>query len=258
MAVNYTLPNIVDGRVVPAPNSTAATSFTNNPTSTSGTNPFGYIPGPTGNPIGNAGDLNTEAGNDLASKLGGTISPGTMNALKDASAEWGVSSGLGPGSGLGTNGLFSNIAGFSENQEQQGLQDYNQITGPGFQTNLAENNANLSAAPDPTQAANYAKQLYDEYLQQIQRGKSPAGGTGASAPPTPATPVSDSSVGFPNQTPGTSDPNLDAYYASTYGLLPGTGALTTDTPGLNAAAYTPASFSEYSNDFLNLPNPVGI
>lgn len=225
------------------------TQFTNNPSPTTGTNAFGYIPGQTNNPIPNAPALNTTAGNDILSKLSGTLSPGTVNALDNASAEFGITSGLGVGSGIGANQLYGNIANASENQQQQGLSDYNQITGPSFQTNLAQNNANLAAAPDPSQAASYAQQLYDQYLRQMNQNRSPAGGTGGSSTSaTPPTPFNTSSA-FPDNPPaGTPSPNfglLESYSSNqpTYNDF--------SNPDFQSPVTNPASFSDFSNEFLN-------
>lgn len=131
--------------------------------------------------------VNTAASQDILAKLGGSISPGTMNALQRAAAQFGVSSGM-PGSGLALNNLFGNIAGFSENQVQQGLQDYSsvlptasrtQTVDPALQTQIAETNALNLSAPNPAQAQSYAQGLFSSYLNSLGRSAprtSPAGG----------------------------------------------------------------------------------
>lgn len=144
-------------------------AFTLNPTPTAGTNAFGMVPGAVDNPIPNAPQLNQTAGADIMAQLGGQLSPGTINALQNASASFGVGSGM-PGSPLSWNSLYGNIAGAAEKQQQQGLANYNQITGPAFQTNLASQNALNAAAPDPTQAASYAEKLYNQYLAKMSGG----------------------------------------------------------------------------------------
>lgn len=236
-----------------SPGTTGVGTFSNNPTPTSGQGSQGLVPGQVANPIPNASTLNTTAGNDLLSKLSGTLSPGTQNALQNASAEWGISSGMGDGSGIGWNQLYGNIANASENQQQQGLTDYNQITGPSFQTNLAQNNANLAAAPDPSASASYAQQLYNEYLQQMQRSKSPAGGTGSATssgvPPTPFD-TSAQTSGFPNNPPdgAPADP-FAGLTATTSNGLPSYSDWSNPSQSidLNAAP----SFADTTNDFLN-------
>lgn len=131
--------------------------------------PFGAVPGVLGNPIGNAPALNQAAGADIMAQLGGQLSPGTINALHDASATFGVSSGM-PGSNLSWNSLYGNIAGAAERQQQQGLQSYGALTGPAFQTGIAEQNALNAAAPNPTAAASHAEQLYNQYLGALGGG----------------------------------------------------------------------------------------
>lgn len=147
----------------------ATPAFSLTPAPTTGQGAFGAVPGNVTNPISNAPALNDAAGGDILSKLGGTLSPGTMNALQNAQATFGQTSGM-PGAGLSWNSLYGNIAGASENQQQQGLTDYNAITGPAFQTGLAEQNAVNAAAPDPTQAASYAEQLFNKYLASMGGG----------------------------------------------------------------------------------------
>ncbi len=130
---------------------------------------------------------------NLTSNSLGIISPGTRNALQLAASQRGVASGMGPNSGLSTNDLFGNIAGFSEGLQKQAVQDYNsliptmsktQTVDPALQTEIANTNALRGAAPSPTAAANYAKQLFDEYASKIRGpgggtfgGGGPAGGT---------------------------------------------------------------------------------
>ncbi len=158
---------------------------------------FGMVPGTTSlpNPAGDlAGQIPGLAGTNKAatdvinSKLGGSISPGTMRALQNAAATFGLSSGM-PGlrpGGLALNNLFSNIAGFSENQAQQGLQDYNsfvptvsrtQTVDPGLQAKIADSNAVNLAAPNPSAAGSHAEQLFNKYLTSLRGGGGPGGGT---------------------------------------------------------------------------------
>ena len=162
-----------------------------NPTPQAGQGAFGMVPGvlPTPQPAADLAlqlpglpQLNQTASTDLQSKLGGTLSPGTLNALQNASATYGVGSGM-PGSQLSWNSLYGNIAGASEAQQREGLADYGPFVGavsstqtvsPTLQTEIAGQNALNAAAPNPAQAASYSKQLFDQYLQQM---KGPGGGT---------------------------------------------------------------------------------
>lgn len=168
-----------------------------NPAPQYGAGAFGAVPGPIGmpNPAGslgaqipNLGALNTAASGDILSQLGGTLSAGTQNALHNAAATMGVTSGM-PGSGLSWNSLYGNIAGASEMQQKQGLSEYNsfiptvsgtQTVSPNLQTEIAGTNASNAAAPNPQASASYAQQLFDQYLQQL---RGPAGGTGAFGSP---------------------------------------------------------------------------
>ncbi len=180
------------GAAAPAPS-----GFNLNPAPQSGQGAFGAVPGPLGlpNPAADLGaqipglsGLNQTGSQDIQSLLGGTLSPGTQNALQNAGATFGVESGM-PGSGLSWNSIYGNIAGASAAQQQQGLQDYSsfiptvsgtQTVSPTLQNEIATQNSLNAAAPNPAAAASYAEQLFNQY-QQAQRG--PGGGTaGASGP----------------------------------------------------------------------------
>lgn len=113
--------------------------------------------------------------------------------LQDQGAAWGVGSGM-PGSGLSANRSLRNLGLTSEQQVQQGIQNYNstiptvsrtQTVDPSLQYQIANRNATMAAAPVPAQAQSYAQQLFDKYLQAMRGpgggtggGMSPAGGTG--------------------------------------------------------------------------------
>lgn len=212
----------------------AKSGFSINPGPQSGNGPFGSVPGPLGLPdpagdlakqVPNLPALNSAASAGILGKLNGQLSPGTLNALKNASAQFGVSSGM-PGSGLSSNQFLGNVAGASEAQQTAGIQQYNstipvisgtQTVNPALQNEIATQNSLNAAAPDPTQAASYAKQLFDQYLSSMRGGGggnpgggtrgggSPAGGTMptsrpnptyASPPPMPNTPFGDGQSRF--------------------------------------------------------------
>jgi hypothetical protein len=163
-----------------------ATGFNLNPASRPGNGAYGAVPGAIGLP-NPAGDLaavypNLSARTGAASslvgdELAGTVSGNTLNALGNAAAARGVSSGMpgvAPGS-LGSNGLFANIAGYSENRQRQGLEDYlstiagiskTQTVSPELQTEVASQNAVYNAAPDPALAAKEQQSLFDKYFQE--------------------------------------------------------------------------------------------
>jgi len=155
---------------------------------------FGGVPAPinvapnvftqVGGALPNFGALTSGASDVIGSEISGQVSPATMKALQNAAATFGVTSGMGPGSGLAQNSLFANIAGFSENRQRQGLQDYlatlgglgHTMTDPGLATEVASRNATMEAAPDPQKAAE--RQLA-EWLAKFQLTNNIAGGPGA-------------------------------------------------------------------------------
>jgi hypothetical protein len=131
---------------------------------------YGTVPAPIPTPPSVFSQLNeipgfkpntASASSVIGSQLAGNVSPGTLNALKTGAAQFGVGSGLGFGSGLETNQLFGNIAGFSEGQSQRGVQNYLSevgalgptMTNPNLAAEISARNANLAAAPDPKLAA---------------------------------------------------------------------------------------------------------
>jgi hypothetical protein len=154
-----------------------------------------------GNQIPNLSQINRAASNDILSNLDGTLSAGTENALKNASATYGAASGM-PGSGLSWNSLYGNIAGASTGQQQTGMQEYDQfaptVSGtqtvtPGLQTQIAGTNASNSAAPNPSMSASYSQQLFQQYLNSMNG----PGGGGAFA----GTPSNDPLTGIANWSP---------------------------------------------------------
>lgn len=179
-----------------------------NPTPQAGMGAFGMVPGALSaitppNPAQdlaavapNLSSLTGTATNDVLGELSGNISPGTLAALRNAAATWGVGSGTGMGvggiGGLAQNQLFGNVAGFAENQIAKGLQGYNQtiptisstqtlspalnLQGQQFNTEIAASNALNAAAPSPQAAQSYAQKLFQQYLNSM---RGPAGGASA-------------------------------------------------------------------------------
>lgn len=160
-----------------------ANPFTITPPSQGGTGVFGQVPGIVGLPpvesqlasvFPGLQGANALASNDILSNLSGTLSPGTQGALQNASADYGVTSGM-PGSGLDWNSLYGNIANASQQQQQTGLSEYNQtvptISGtqtisPDLQTQIAFQNAVDIASPNPVDAgiANIATNIGSQLL----------------------------------------------------------------------------------------------
>lgn len=270
---NY-LQNYATGFPAPPP-TTIYPSSTINPAPQPGSGAFGAVPGPIGlpNPAGdlaaqfpNLAGANRSVSGDIMSELGGQLSPGTQNMLQDLGAAWSIGSGM-PGSQFGRYRTARDLGLMSEQLSQQGLRDYasliptisrTQTVSPELQTEIATQNAINRAAPDPTQAASYAKQLFDQYLSAL---RGPAGGTGRggftiggggfgpTAPPTPASWAADRMAltgpiggpvgrgGLPGpgglNIPGANDlsPEDLAYYFSA-GSLPGAGGAPTFNYGV--------------------------
>lgn len=195
-----------------------------NPAPQPGQGPFGTVPGPVGLPdpysdlsraLPILPGLNSQVGNNLINQLQGRLSPETQQAIQDASARFGVGSGM-PGSGLMRSRTARDLGLSTEALQQQGMQNYNQTiptisrtqtVDPNTQIGLAQWNAINRSAPDPTQAAAYAKQLFDEYLAAMrgpgggrQGGGGPAGGT--MAPQTTGGYTGPRGFGFNDLAPG--------------------------------------------------------
>lgn len=174
----------------------APTAFNSNPAPQPGFGVYGGVPGPVGvpNPAGdlgsqypNLGKTNATLSNDILAQLGGQLSPGTLRAMQDYQAQFAAGSGM-PGSNaipgtLAFNRGVRDIGTTAEAQVRAGQQAYNpavstisgtQTVSPALQTSIAERNATMASAPNPTMAQSYAQQLYDQYLQQL---RGPGGGT---------------------------------------------------------------------------------
>lgn len=150
---------------------------------------FGQAPAQIGMPdpfgdlskrIPNLSGINTTASNTILSKLGGQLSPGTLQQIQNGAATYGVGSGM-PGTGstpgaLSYNKGLATLGLTAEGQQEQGLKDYNsfvptvsgtQTVNPALQNEINTQNAVDAAAPDPSSAANYAQGLYEHYLQSF-------------------------------------------------------------------------------------------
>lgn len=176
-------------------------NYTVNPAPTSGQGPFGAVPGAVGLPDP-AGDLakvypnlsgtNQALSTNILSQLSGQLSPGTLKMMQDAEAAQAVRSGM-PGTNVQRNTLMGNrsvrdLGITSEQQVQQGISNYNktiptisgtQTLSPALQNEIAMWNSINRSAPDPNAAGNYAKQLFDQYLNAMRQrsggGQSAAG-----------------------------------------------------------------------------------
>lgn len=158
---------------------------------------FGSVPKdvPMPNPFGDLSTLypglaqaNASVSGNVASQLAGELSPATQARLQDAAAAFGVNSGM-PGAGLVRNRTARDLGLATEAIQDQGLKNYlaaiNQISAtqtvnPALQTQINTQNSLNRAAPNPTDAANYSKTLFDQYLQGL---RGPGGGTGLTNAP---------------------------------------------------------------------------
>lgn len=144
----------------------------------------------------NLPQLNSNASGDILSKLQGQISPQTRNNIQNAAATYSAGNGMaGANSVAGSLPFNLNLESLglnSENQIQQGLQDYSSFTptisstqtvAPALQNEVNTQNAFDAAAPDPSYVANYEMNLFNQYMDRMK----PAGGAGVNhlGPSTP-------------------------------------------------------------------------
>lgn len=238
---------------------------------------FGSVPGPINIPpstftqlsgaVPNFGGITLGTSDVIGSELSGAVSPATLNALRTAAAQMGVASGM-PGSGLNNNALFANIAGFSENRQRQGVQDYlsevgalgRTMTDPGLAAEIGARNADLAAAPDPRLAH---KQQLDDYMAALSRSyalSNPSRGPwwapgGVNSPPIGATIGRSYAGGLPGPGSVFSTPDAFGYNftnpeAGTTAVL---GAINPTGPAAPGQAYQ--NWSNLSKDWgTSVPN----
>jgi hypothetical protein len=162
-------------------------NYNTRPSPTSGTTAFGEVPGPIDLPnpyqdltrhLPQLGPLNQAAGSDILANLHGQLSPETLARIQDASASFGISSGM-PGSGLQRNRTARDLGLATEDLQARGLQQYNQTiptisstqtVNPSLQADIASRNATFAAAPNPAAATSHAEDLFNSYLQRIGGG----------------------------------------------------------------------------------------
>ncbi len=155
------------GTTIPAPTAPAAPTSTPGmfgATPTQGQGAYGLVPGQIAVPA--------QAQQNIQNDLSGLVSPEIMSRLQNQAARFGVTSGM-PGSGLQWNSYLHDYLGAGQAAQQRGFENYKSLLP------LAERNAELAAAPDPTQRAqteqSFAQQMFDKYLSAL---RSPAGATG--------------------------------------------------------------------------------
>lgn len=177
-------PGATDQPTTGTPTTTTGTGYQYSPSPTAGKGAFGAVPGQIGVPdpakdlaaqLPGLSNLNQQASDNILTQLKGEVSPDTIRAIQDASASWGVQSGM-PGSGLAVNAGLRDVGQTSENLQQQGQQNLNAMTSsvsntqtasPELQAQVAMQNAANAAAPDPTAAAQYSQSLFDQYLRMM-------------------------------------------------------------------------------------------
>jgi len=153
--------------------------------------PFGSQPAPVpipqpaqdlANQIPGLSGLNSSASNFIGSELSGQLSPDTLQAIQRAGAQQSVSSGM-PNTGMAAGtlagqGSLATIGQTSQQLQNQGISDYSkfvptvsstQTTSPAIQAEVNTQNAIDAAAPNPAAAANYAQQIFQNYLTQLNK-----------------------------------------------------------------------------------------
>lgn len=170
-----------------------ATSNTYNPAAQYGYTggPFGgnVAPIPMPNPsqdlaaqVPGLGVLNKQASGVIGSQLAGQLNPDTITAIRNAGATQAAASGM-PGTNaiagtLGGNKTLRDIGLTSAQTQQQGISNYNsfvptvsgtQTVAPALQTEINTQNAVSAAAPNPAAAQTYAQQLFQSYINQLNK-----------------------------------------------------------------------------------------
>ena len=163
-----------------------ASSFNIAPQPQSGAGAFGAVPGNLSNPnstyqqlsqIPGFSGLSSSAIGDTQSQLNGSLSPQTQNLLQNKAASLGVSMGQAGGQGatgntFTTQNLLDNLGITSEQLQNQGLSNFNQLSSttgqqqlsPELQSSIQEQNAVNAATPNPAAAQSEALSLYQQYM----------------------------------------------------------------------------------------------
>lgn len=178
---------------------------------------------------------NEQASANILSGLQGNLSTSTINAIQDAAARYGISSGMGT-SGLSKNLSLRDLGLNSEAVQSKALSDYNTLLGttsktqtvsPETQIALSQSNNALAAQANPQDATTYALDLYNQYLNST---KSAAGGTGGTTTTKLAGNAGGSGTTSPFQVTGEITPTAGA-----------TGSVSTPTATSTGGAYTPVT-----------------
>jgi len=171
-----------------------STAYNINPTPQAGSGPFGSVPGQIGLPsslyaqsLAAVPGLNQnaqKASSDVQSLLEGQVSPDTQDYISRLIAAKGVTTGV-AGTPFNTADLVKSLGLTSEQLMTSGLGAYNQLLStvgglqlsPELQSNIAERNAMMAAAPNPTAAHD---QLLRDFENSFGLGMDPnTGGYGS-------------------------------------------------------------------------------
>lgn len=232
--------NLVDSNV----------NTTTDPSTQSGSGTYGGVAGSTALPSAfndlssvypNLTGSNKAASDVVLSELQGNVSNATSQAIQDAAARYGITSGMGT-SGLSKNLSLRDLGLTSEALQQHGITDYNsllsgisktQTVSPETQIGLSQSNNALAAQANPQDATTYALDLYNKYLSDAKTG-------GASTTGAVTTKLSSNTGGSgttsPFQVTGSATPSTN--------LLTGGTSATGTTSGINstgAGTYVPVT-----------------
>ena len=154
----------------------SSSTFNVTPAPTNYSSTFGGVPGTTQLPpslyqqsqsiLPSLPQLTSQAGSVVGANLAGQLSPDVINAIKNQGAAWGISSGM-PGSGVSANSSLASIGQSSQQLQQSGLNQFNQLLyglgsqqlSPSLESEIAQTNATLAASPDPSSAESYLQSL---------------------------------------------------------------------------------------------------
>jgi len=163
-----------------------------NPAPTTGQGAYGLVPAQVGLPpsvfsqmtsnVPMFGQMTNQAAQNINTELSGQLSPSAIAQIQNQAAAQGITSGM-PSSGLQENDYLRSLGITSEALTQQGNKDYLSFlsgvgatqTDPNLAASVAERNALMAAAPDPSQAA---AALEDTYMKNMQAQQALSRGVG--------------------------------------------------------------------------------
>lgn len=185
-----------------SPASGTVGGFNLSPSPTSGSGAYGAVPGQLGLPspsgdltkqLPNLPALNTGVSQSILDASHGALPADVIAQIHDSAAQFGVANGM-PGSNGVAGSLASNrglrdIGRTSLDQQHWAASAYpgfvgavsgTQTVNPALQNDIASQNALNRAAPNPTQRASAAQDLFNQYLNRIgASSRVPSGGTAA-------------------------------------------------------------------------------